>query len=255
MTKLMEKLTAKSMVKSMFAVLFSVCLFGPSAWAQVSSSAQGKSQSAPSAQEGPPPAGSAEPTQPEEAAPSTAPILYISSVEAISSAHGPTLHIIRVRGIASTEGWESAELVPLTKGTPPDGMLDLAFIAQAPSDETAPSKSPVIEAVFTLEPGHPYKGVRVHSATNRVTLKSLPGYAEAPPPPDDCTDCVGKYFVGKGETPPAGASSGNVVREENLPKMLHVVKPTDGIGKLDSDPNRLTIVLGEDGRIVIAVWD
>ena len=255
MTKSKAKSKAKSVAASMFAVLFSICLFNASAWAQVNASTQGKSQQAPSAQEGPPPAGSADAGQPEEATPNTAPVLYISSVEAISSAHGPTLHIIRVRGIASTEGWESAELVPLTKGTPPDGMLDLAFIAQAPSDETAPSKSPVIEAVFTLEPGHPYKGVRVHSATNRVTLKSLPGYAEAPPPPDDCTDCVGKYFVGKGETPPAGASSGNVVREENLPKMLHVVKPTDGIGKLDSDPNRLTIVLGEDGRIVIAVWD
>jgi hypothetical protein len=244
-----------SMAKSMFAVLFTVCLFAASASAQVNSGASAKSQQAPSAQEGPPPAGSADSTQPEEAAQNTEPILYISSVEAISSAHGPTLHVIRVRGIASTDGWEAAELVPLTKGTPPDGMLDLAFVAQAPSDSTAPSKSPVIEAIFTLEPGHPFKGVRVHGATNRVTLKSLPGYAEAPPPPDDCTECVGKYFVGKGETPPSGANSGNAVHEENLPKMLHVVKPTDGIGKLDSDPNRLTIVLGEDGRIVIAVWD
>src|ERR1700723_4398813 len=102
MTKLMEKLTAKSMAKSMFAVLFSVCLFGPSAWAQVSSSTQGKSQTAPSAQEGPPPAGSADAGQPEEATPNTAPVLYISSVEAISSAYGPTLHVIRVRGITST---------------------------------------------------------------------------------------------------------------------------------------------------------
>src|SRR6204780_1168306 len=251
----MTKLMTKSIAKLMFAVLFTVCLFGASASAQVNSGGSAKSQQAPSAQEGPPPAGSAESAQTEEAAQNTEPILYISSVEAISSAHGPTLHIIRVRGIASTDGWEAAELVPLTKGTPPDGMLDLAFVGQAPSASTTPSKSPVIEAVFTLEPGHPFKGVRVHGATNRVTLKSLPGYAEAPPPPDDCTDCVGKYFVGKGEPPPAGASSGNVVREENLPKMLHVVKPTDGIGKLDSDPNRLTIVLGEDGRIVIAVWD
>lgn len=245
----------KAMAKSIIAVVFSVCLFSASAWAQTNSSAPAKSQQAPSAQEGPPPGGSAEPGEQEESAKNTAPILWVTSVEAISSTHGPTLHVIRVRGITSTEGWEAAELIPLTKGTPPDGMLDLAFVAQAPTDATAPSNSPVIEAIFTLEPGHPFKGVRVHGATNRVTLKSLPGYAEAPSPPDDCTDCVGKYFVGKGETPPAGASSGNVVHEENLPKNLHVVKPTDGIGKLDSDPNRLTLVLGEDGRIVIAVWD
>jgi hypothetical protein len=146
-------------------------------------------------------------------------------------------------------------LVALTKGPPPDGMLDLAFVAQAPMDSTSPSKGPVIEAVFTLEPGHPFKGVRVHGATNRVTLKSIPGYAEAPPPPGDCTDCVGKYFVGKGESAPAGAGSGNVIHEESLTKNLHVVKPADGIGKLDSDPNRLTLVIGDDGRIVIAVWD
>src|SRR5271168_4938316 len=170
------------MTKSMIAVLFSVCLFGSSAWAQTNSSAPGKSQQAPTTQEGPPPAGSAETAQPEEAAQNTAPILWVSSVEAISSTHGPTLHVIRVRGITSTEGWEAAELVPLTKGTPPDGILDLAFVGQAPSDSTAPSKSPVIEAVFTLEPGHPFKGGRVHGATNSVTLRAIPGYAEAPPP-------------------------------------------------------------------------
>ena len=37
--------------------------------------------------------------------------------------------------------------------------------------------------------------------------------------------------------------------------LLRVVKASDGIQKLDADPNRLTLVLGEDGRIVLAVWD
>lgn len=237
------------------AVACGVCLFGTSLFAQTSSNAPAKSQPAPSAQgsmssEKPP-----EQQQQPEAAPKLAPVLWISSVEVLSSKHGPTLDVIRVRGITSTDGWEDAELVPLTKGMPPDGMLDLAFVAQAPVDMTAPSKSPVIEAIFTLEPGHPFKGVRVHGATNRVTLTAIPGYVEAPAPPQDCTDCVGKYFVGKGETPPSGANANNVIHEENLPKTLHVVKPTEGIGKLDSDPNRLTLVLAEDGRIVIAIWD
>jgi hypothetical protein len=237
----------------MAAMIFSVWLFGTSAFAQTGSSVPSKGQ-APTAQSGTPPEGSGESEQPD-ATPKTAPVLWVMSVEAMSSTHGPTLDVIRVRGITSTDGWEQAELIPLTKGTPPDGMLDLAFVAQAPTDSTAPSKSPVIEAVFTLEPGHPFKGVRVHGATNRVTLKSIPGYTEAPPPPGDCTDCVGKYFVGKGETAPAGSNSGNVIHEESLTKNLHVVKPADGIGKLDSDPNRLTLVIGDDGRIVIAVWD
>jgi len=237
------------------AVVFSVCLCGTSAFAQTGSSAPSKGQAPPSAQSGTAPEGSGEPEQQDEATAKIAPVLWVMSVEAMSSTHGPTLDVIRVRGITSTDGWEDAELVPLTKGTPPDGMLDLAFVAQPPSNSTSPSKSPVIEAVFTLEPGHPFKGVRVHGATNRITLKAIPGYAEAPPPPGDCTDCVGKYFVAKGESAPAGVSSGNVIHEESLPKILHVVKPTDGIGKLDSDPNRLTLVIGDDGRIVIAVWD
>jgi hypothetical protein len=237
------------------AVVFSFCLFGSSAFAQTGSTAPKKGQAPPTAQSDKDSEGAEEPQQQEEETPKLAPVLWVMSVEAMSSTHAPTLDVIRVRGITSTDGWEEAELVPLTKGTPPDGMLDLAFVAQAPTNSTSPSKSPVIEAVFTLEPGHPFKGVRVHSATNRVTLKGIPGYAEAPPPPGDCTDCVGKYFVAKGETAPANVNSGDVIHEENLPKILHVVKPTEGIGKLDSDPNRLTIVIGDDGRIVIAVWD
>jgi len=237
------------------ALMFSVCLFGTSAPAQTGSSAPKKGQSAPAAQSEKGPEGAEEPQQQEDETPKIAPVLWVMSVEAMSSTHGPTLDVIRVRGITSTDGWEEAQLVPLTKGNPPDGMLDLAFVAQAPTNSTSPSKSPVIEAVFTLEPGHPFKGVRVHGATNRVTLKGIPGYAEAPPPPADCTDCVGKYFVAKGETAPSGVSANEVIHEESLPRILHVVKPTEGIGKLDSDPNRLTLVIGDDGRIVIAVWD
>jgi hypothetical protein len=248
-----------AMIKSIGAVaLLSFCwgtVLGPSAYAQVKPTTPAKSQPAPGIQSGAPPDPSAESAPSDDSTPNFAPVLWITSVEAMRSTHEPALDVIRVRGITSTEGWEAAELVPLTKGAPPDGILDLAFIAQAPADSTAPSKSPVIEAVFTIEPGHPFRGVRVHGATNRVTLKSIPGYAESAAAPDDCTNCVGKYFVGKGETAPAGVSADDVVREETLPKSVHVVKPTEGIGKLDSDPNRLTLVLGEDGRIVIAVWD
>lgn len=234
------------------AVVLGLCLgtlFGNSAVAQSTN----KSAPAATANQAMPP--EQEPQQQEDGPPNLVPVLWVTSVEAIRTTHEPVLDVIRVRGVTSTEGWEGGTLIPLTRGTPRDGMLDLAFVAQAPSNTTAPSKNPVIEAVFTIEPGHPFKGVRVHGATNRVTLKSIPGFAEGPPPPADCTDCVGKYFVGKGETPPAGASAGDVVREESLPKNVHVVRATDGIGKLESDPNRLTLVLGEDGRIVIAVWD
>jgi hypothetical protein len=209
-----------------------------------------------SSEAAPPPGESVTPQQEEsEGGQSTAPVLWVSSVEDLRSSHGPELDVIRVRGLSSNEGWEGAELIPLTKGTPPDGVLDLAFVAQAPSNSTAPSKFQPVEAVFVVEPGHPYKGVRVHGATNRVTLRSMPGFAESPAPPRDCENCTGKYFVGKGQAAPANIKPSDTVREEDLPKTVRVLKSGEGLGKFDSDPNRLTLILDDNGQIVLAVWD
>src|SRR5271163_4944804 len=164
------------MMKSIcMAVVLGLCmgtLFGNSAVAQSTN----KSAPAATANQAMPP--EQEPQQQEDSPPNLVPVLWITSVEAIRTTHEPVLDVIRVRGVTSTEGWEGGTLIPLTRGTPRDGMLDLAFVAQAPTNTTAPSKNPVIEAIFTIEPGHPFKGVRVHSATNRVTLKSIPGFAE-----------------------------------------------------------------------------
>jgi hypothetical protein len=113
----------------------------------------------------------------------------------------------------------------------------------------------VVEAILPVEANHPYKGVRVRSSTNAVALKTLPGYAEAAAPKEDCAKCVGKYFVAKGANPPAGVAADNVVREADLAWPLRVIKPTDGIPSYGFDPNRLTLVLSEDGRIVDAAWD
>jgi hypothetical protein len=45
------------------------------------------------------------------------------------------------------------------------------------------------------------------------------------------------------------------VREADLPYVLRIIKPTDGIASYVLDPNRLTLVLSEDGRIIDAAWD
>jgi hypothetical protein len=212
-------------------------VIGLTATAQTISSAPRQASSSEAA---PPPGESVSPQQEEQPGQSTAPVLWVSSVEDLRSSRGPELDVIRVRGLSSNEGWEGAELIPLTKGTPPDGILDLAFVAQAPTNSTSPSKFPTVEAVFVVEPGHPYKGVRVHGATNRVTLRSMPGYAESPAPPKDCENCTGKHFVGKGEAAPAGIKPSDTVREEDLPKTVRVLRSGEGLGKFDSDPNRLT---------------
>ena len=36
---------------------------------------------------------------------------------------------------------------------------------------------------------------------------------------------------------------------------MRVVKALDGLAKLDMDPNRLTLVVGDNGKIELAVWD
>jgi hypothetical protein len=185
----------------------------------------------------------------------TAPVFWVSSVEVFHSSHAPQLDIVRVRGLASTDGWESGELIPLTKGVPADGVLDLAFVAEAPENNTTPTKYPLIEAVFAIEPGHPFKGVRVHGATNRVTLTSFPGYTEADGLPKDCSSCVGKFLLRKGATIPVNRTQETIVREEELPKNTRIIRDSEGIGTLDSDPNRITLVLNEKGEIVVALVD
>ncbi len=54
---------------------------------------------------------------------------------------------------------------------------------------------------------------------------------------------------------PAGRTAADVVNEVDLPPTLRVIRSSDGIGKLETDPNRLTLLLDEEGRIEIAVWD
>jgi hypothetical protein len=208
----------------------------------------------PTAQEAPAP----QPPPPaslEDDSPTTAPVFWVTSVEVLRSTHAPQLDVVRVRGLVTTEGWEAVELVPLTKGTPSDGMLDLALIAQAPSEDAPAMTYPEVEAIFTIEPGHPFNGVRVHGAANRVVVKSMPGYAESAAPPKNCTGCVGKLFVPKGQAVPAGRSQETVVHEEDLPAKLRVIRESDGLGSFDSDPNRITLLLNEKGEIILATWN
>ncbi len=213
----------------------------------------GMAQTTPPAANGPQASAPAAPAQ--EGPEHTAPVFWVSSVEVFHSTHGPQLDIVRVRGLASTEGWESGELVPLTKGVPADGVLDLAFVAEAPENNTNTVAYPAIEAIFAIEPGHPFKGVRVHGASNRLSLTTFPGYVEADGQPKDCSSCVGKYLLRKGAAVPVNHTLDTVVREEELPKNTRVLRDPEGIGSLESDPNRMTLVLNDKGEIVVALWD
>jgi hypothetical protein len=185
----------------------------------------------------------------------SAPVLHIKSVEIIRSAHQPVIDIIRVRGVASSPGWEEAELVPLSRGIPADGILELIMIARAPEDAADAKGFEEVEAIFPLETSHPFKGVNVHSASDSVSVTQLPGYAEGKSLAEDCSKCVGKTFVAKGASAPAGKSASELVREEQLPAATRVVRPSEGISSADSNPNRLTLILNKEGKITAAVWD
>lgn len=203
----------------------------------------------------PPAPGPAGNGPPEEDHALHAPILHISSVEVMRSAHGPALDIIRVRGLASSSGWEEAELVPLTRGIPADGILELILVARAPSEAADADGFDVVEAIFPLETNHPFKGVNVHSASESVFVSTLPGYTESKSTGEDCNKCVGKTFVAKGASGPAGRSASELVYEERLGAPVRVIRPNEGIASADSNPNRLTLILNKDGKITTAVWE
>lgn len=157
--------------------------------------------------------------------------------------------------MASTPGWEEAELIPLTRGTPKDGMLELVFVARAPAEAMEATGFEPIEAIFPIEASHPYRGINVHSASESLSLTQLPGYAELKGGGEDCSKCVGKVFVAKGAPIPAGKSVADVVKEEQLPPASRVIRHSDGIPNAESNPNRLTIVVSRDGTIATAIWD
>jgi hypothetical protein len=184
-----------------------------------------------------------------------APVLQVTSVEVIRSKHAPEMDIVRVRGLASTPGWEEAELVPLTRGVPADGILELMFVAKAPAQASEAQGYEVIEAIFPLESSHPFKGVNVRGASNSVAVGQLPGYTESKGIAEDCSHCVGKLLVAKGASAPAGKSAADIVREDQLPPGSRIVRHTDGIASADSNPNRLTVIVNSEGRIKSAIWD
>ncbi len=197
---------------------------------------------------------------PAQAAPLTAnetpvhAVLRIASVEVVRTTRQPYMDIVRVRGLASSNGWEEVELVPLTRGSPPDGILHLVMVARPPAGAATATGYEPVEAILPLSSPAAYKGVSVHAAANSVEVDTSPGYSEAKPINDDCGACVGKILLAKGATagPAAGAET---ITEDQLPPGTRVVRPGDGLMGIGSNPNRLSLLVNKEGRIVSAIWD
>ena len=193
--------------------------------------------------------------QPSEETTETGPVLAVTSVEIMRSNHPPVVDVVIARGLTSSDDWSGVTLVPLTHSNTPGTTLDLVLVAQQPEQSPVPAGYAAVEAVLPLPPGHPYKEIRVRSATNAIIIREFPGYVEAPAPADPCRSCVGKHFVAKGAKPPAGVAPADLIHEETLPANVRVLRPADGVGDTRPNPNRLTLIIGDDGRIDDAVWE
>ena len=220
------------------------------------------------AQGGPPPSGAAgqpqgyaggAPGQTAEPAPSTQstpgtelPVLYVTGVEIMRTSTEPKLDIVRVTGLTGSQGWSAPQLVPTFVGKPLDGVLDLQFIATMPQQTESAEGFVPISAVFPLEEGHLFKGVRVRASENAIEVKQMPGTNQAQINTNGCKDCVGKKFVERGQAQPGQQG---VARQEDLPKVLRWIVPSRGIRGITHNPNRLNLILGDDNTIIAAYWE
>jgi hypothetical protein len=189
---------------------------------------------------------------PEAAAAEELPVLYVTSVEVLRTSTEPRLDIVRVTGLASSQGWSAPELVPTFAGKPLDDILDLQFIATSPLQSQAAEGFVPMGAVFTLEQDHPFRGVRVRASENVIEVTPIPGVKQANVTVESCKDCIGKKFAERGQ---AQAGQAGVIREEDLPKVLRWINPSRGIRGITHNPNRLNLILGDDNTIVQAYWE
>lgn len=180
------------------------------------------------------------------------PVLYVTSVEILQTTSDPKVDMVRVTGLVSSDGWTSPQLVPTYAGKPFDGVIDLQFIATAPVQSQLATGFVLVSAVLPLEPDPGIRGVRVRGAENSISVLQVPGSNRNAVQVNDCKDCLGKRFASSGR---AQAGEQGVVRQEDLPKTLRVIRPSDGIRGTDQDPDRLTLITDDKGIIVEAYWE
>jgi hypothetical protein len=191
-------------------------------------------------------------TAPESTSPADLPVLYVTSVEILRTSAEPDVDIVRVTGLAASQGWSAPQLVPTYAGKPFDGILDLELIATPPDQSQNADGFVRVSAVLELDEGNPFKGVRVRGSENAIAVKQVPGAGQATLNVSGCGDCMGKKFLPEGSTAPPQQG---VVRQEDLPKLLRIIRASDGIRGTEQDPNRLTLILDDDNTILEAFWE
>jgi hypothetical protein len=179
------------------------------------------------------------------------PALYVTGIEVLHGTLDPKVDVVRVTGLVSSAGWSNPELLPFFYGKPADDVLDLQFIATSPEQSQKAEGFQPITADFTLEPGHPFKGVRVRAYGNALELKGMNGSAQAQIKVNDCKDCIGQKFVDKGQ----GQAGPGIVYGGDLPPDFRPIGPTHGVKGEVHNPNRINLILDADNKIVMAFWE
>ena len=180
------------------------------------------------------------------------PVLLVTSLVVTHPEGEPSVDLIRVTGLASSGGCIEPRLVPTYEGPAPDLVLDLELIATPPEQTLQADGFQPMDALLELPAGHPYTGIRVRGAENALAIDHLPGATQAEIKINDCHDCVGKQFE---ETSTSGTAGANAITTASLPRVLRVIRPSDGVHGADLDPNRLTLLLDSKGTIVKAFWE
>lgn len=183
-----------------------------------------------------------------ETATQQSPVAYITSIEVVHLSRAPAVDMVRVMGMVPTINWGAGTLVPLVRGVPSDGVLDLELVSTGPQGTQLPSAFYPVDAWLPLQQGHPYKAIRVRGAFNALTLHEMPGFTEAKLPVGDLTKIIGMKLIAKG-------GSGEGIKVEDLPPGTKIIGPNDGINDQTRDPNRLTIYVGEDGKVLDAYYN
>ena len=109
----------------------------------------------------------------------TAPVFWVSSVEVFHSVRAPQLDIVRVRGLAAPKGGNRANWFRSPRAFLPMAFSILAFVAAAPERQHYSVGVPGHRGRLRIEPGHPFKGVRVHGGRQPRLSCQLSPDAEA----------------------------------------------------------------------------
>jgi hypothetical protein len=179
----------------------------------------------------------------------TYPLLMVQEVQIVRFSDGSHGGIVHARGLASPSESNAAQLISIPDGVPVDKMLDLAFVAPMLVNPTG-TMTPV-EATFEFKgSSNDVIGARVRAARN--VLQTTGGSVVSPdPPPLDLLDLTGR----KATLSPDGKTVEIDGLKSSQIKGARLVEVDDPLSQTDVNPNRLTVFVGRDNRILYARWN